>query len=85
MKHKAILTMKDGTETATLPTKTEQETINKVKELLNTTTRYYKKDGEDFGINGKLFTFKEEHNGIEKITLYKIETTPLKDITKIDL
>lgn len=29
MRYKAILTMKDGTKTATLPTKTEYETINK--------------------------------------------------------
>lgn len=45
---------------------TKERAFKEIKRQQQATTRYYKKDGLNFGEYGKLFTTTEEHGGIKE-------------------
>lgn len=45
---------------------TKEKALEEMKQQQQATTRYYKKDGINFGEYGKLFTTIEEHGGIKE-------------------
>lgn len=81
-KYKGILTMQDGAKTGTFNFNTIEEVKKSLRETLKLTTRYYKRNGVDYGASGKIFTYEEEHGGVKTAIIYKVITEPLTDITE---
>lgn len=73
--------MNDGAKTGTFTYNTIEYVKETLQNTLKSTTRYYKRNGVDYGANGKLFTYEEEHGGVKNATIYKIVTEPYFDIT----
>lgn len=82
-KYKGFLLMNDGHKNGTLSLNSPEEVQRQLREQLKFTTRYYKRNGVDFGQGGKLFTYEEEHGGVKQAIIYKVITEPLKDVTEL--
>lgn len=81
--YKGYVVMNDGAKTGTLFKKTEAEVVQTVRETMKLTTRYYKKDGVDYGAYGKVFTYEEEHGGLKELTIVELTETNRKVLTEL--
>lgn len=81
-KYKGFIEMNDGAKTGTFPLNTIEDVKKELQSTLKLTTRYYKRNGVDYGEKGKLFTYEEDHNGIKKAIIYEVTTEPHSDITE---
>ena len=80
-KFKGILIMNDGAKNGTFNLNIIEEVKKTLRDTLKLTTRYYKRNGIDYGASGKLFTYEEEHGGVKSATIYRVITEPCADIT----
>lgn len=80
-KYKGVMIMNDGAKNGTLNCDTPEEVRQRLKVTLQLSTRYYKRNGVDYGAIGKLFTYEEEHGGVKKAIIYKVTTEPHEEIT----
>ena len=76
--YKATIIMNDGTKTGTLSCESVGEARHKIAMQLKLTSRYYKKDGVDYGPYGKVFTYEEIHGGLKEA--YIVEWTATNKI-----
>lgn len=79
---KGVIRMEDGAGATTSVYQTELAVKAELKSLILSTSRYFKRNGVDYGKKGKLFTYEEEHEGIREVKIIQIITTEYKDITK---
>ena len=74
---KATIIMNDGTKTGIMPASSEEQARARIEEGLNTTTRFFKHNGVDYGPQGKRISFSEQHGGLKEaiITVYEEKET----------
>lgn len=80
--YKGILIMNDGRRTGTFLESSIEAVKESLKNTLNLKTRYFKRNGVDYGEKGKLFTFEEDHEGIKQVQIFEVVSKPILDITK---
>lgn len=75
----AEIIMNDDAMIKILPTigEDEKRMRKKINNILTHQTRYYKHKGVDYGVQGKLISFEEEHGGLKEaiITVYEQKET----------
>lgn len=81
--YKGYVVMNDGAKNGTIFMGSEAEVKQRVRETMKLTTRYFKKDGVDYGAYGKVFTYEEEHGGLKELTIVEFTETDRKVITEL--
>lgn len=76
------LFFKNGKKVVIPPKFSKEEVINHMNRLLNQTTRYYKHNGIDYGIHGKIITFEEENGGLNLANICVYEKVNIITITE---
>lgn len=83
MFYRGIITMNDGTQMRTISKKSKADILREAKEQMKLTTHYYRKDGVDYGKEGKWFTFEEEHGGLKELVIIEYSETNRETVTEL--
>ena len=81
--YKGYVVMNDGAKNGTLFQKSEADVIYNVKQTMKMTTRYFKRNGVDYGQLGKVITYEEDHGGLKELTIVELTETNRKVITEL--
>ena len=71
--YKLDLYFKNGRKISLPPQNSTEKAIEEMNKLLNQATLYYNRNGINYGIFGKVFTFEEDNDGLERAEISVFE------------
>lgn len=83
MLYKGIIMMNDGTKMPIPMKKSKDDVIWSAIEQMKSKVHYYRKNGIDYGKEGKWFTYEEEHDGLKELVIIEYTETSRETLTEI--